>query len=466
MSALMKNIDLSDGNSKVTSISANARIDYILRFSKQAILVIDESAQQNAQILNQVIATIPEHHNAAYVSLSAQFNDIQIRCRIIEQLSSGELFDPEVSLAVSLVNIVKKTQQGISIVLDRAQHLPLQLLHEITQLSDIAKKANLVINIIMFGSPEAGTKVKENKSLFNKKLTLLSAQSGQLLSANAAIFQHSKEKWYAIKFNKWLLLTLTFLILISTTILVLLKQDTFNFTQAIKSPKTKATILNNVLTEPQPTVFNEGVNVITLDNNAMEVNAVATAGSELNATDNNTEQHFIVSPSDLVESIDSNSLTTDITDIKKNNEAALTDLKKTNLVRVNPDNVKAEPMLSKPAQAPTTEYKAIISTSSKNFATVDNNYYLNQQEGFIIQLGVYSKLSFIDDFASAGIDFHTYKKLHEDKAVFVITSSIYIDLLSAEQALLQMPESIKVQQPWIKPIIVTHQEINTFQNTL
>ena len=118
MSALTKNINISDNNTSVTKISAQARIDYILRFSKQAILVIDESVEQNTTISNQLLANLPEQHNVAYVALSSQFNNIQIRCRIIEQLYTGELFEPEISLAVSVINLAKKSKQSISIVLD------------------------------------------------------------------------------------------------------------------------------------------------------------------------------------------------------------------------------------------------------------------------------------------------------------------------------------------------------------
>jgi DamX protein len=115
MSALTKNINISDNNTSVTKISAQARIDYILRFSKQAILVIDESVEQNTTISNQLLANLPEQHNVAYVALSSQFNNIQIRCRIIEQLYTGELFEPEISLAVSVINLAKKSKQSISI---------------------------------------------------------------------------------------------------------------------------------------------------------------------------------------------------------------------------------------------------------------------------------------------------------------------------------------------------------------
>ena len=261
MSALMNSIGLSDDNTSVTKISANARIDYILRFSKQAILVIDESVEQSAQITNQFIATIPEQHNAAYISLSNQFSDIQIRCRIIEQLSAGELFDPEVSLAVSIINLAKKPQQAISIVLDNSQHLSLQILHEVSQLTAIAKKANLVINVIMFGSLQTGIKVQANKNLFHNKLTMLSAQSGQLISANSTIFQRPKVKWYSIKLNKWLLSAFVLLFGLAAAVIMLLQQDSFNFTPLPKVQKNDETTLNAALTEPQHTVLNKEVDI-------------------------------------------------------------------------------------------------------------------------------------------------------------------------------------------------------------
>ena len=57
----------------------------------------------------------------------------------------------------------------------------------------------------MFGSTRAGKIVADNKSLFDDKLALLSAQSGQLLSTSAAMFKDTEPKWHFIKQNKWLL---------------------------------------------------------------------------------------------------------------------------------------------------------------------------------------------------------------------------------------------------------------------
>ena len=484
MSTLTNNNTPSDDNTSVTNISANARIDYILRFSKQAILVIDESAQQNAQIINQVIATIPEQHNAAYVSLSTQFDDIQIRCRIIEQLCSGELFDPEISLAVSIINIAKKPLQAISIVLDHAEHLSLQLLHEMTQISEIAKKSDLVIDIIMFGSPEAGNVIQDNKKLFHNKLSLLSAQSGQLLSANAAIFQRPKEKWYATGLNKWLLSAIIFLILLSITIVVLLQQDSFNFTKAINNDK--KTILSEVLVEPQTTVLNKNDDTSVLATESPQATELEVKAT----TTENTEEIIAESSKDITATVTADSLPNESTDNVTDN-IKLTTLEPTTTeletvasdIESSDDNSTLDNSTldsSKPDsseldnseldEATIVQSKPVKNETStladnQNSINVDFNYYLEQKSGVVIQLGAYSNVNFIDDFKTAGISIHVYKKLLNGKAIFIITSSIYADLVSAEQALSTMPEFIKAQQPWVKPINVIHQEINKFKNT-
>ena len=149
MSALAYQSVAENQNAQVannmTNISANARIDYILRFSKQTIFVVDEQAEQYTPITSQFLATLNSDHNAAFIAISAQLHDIQIRSRIVEQLFTNVLFDPEQSLALSLINLAKASPQKISIAIEHGQFLSTQLLHELTQLSEVAKKAKLTI---------------------------------------------------------------------------------------------------------------------------------------------------------------------------------------------------------------------------------------------------------------------------------------------------------------------------------
>lgn len=447
MSALMNSIGLSDDNTSVTKISANARIDYILRFSKQAILVIDESVEQSAQITNQFIATIPEQHNAAYISLSNQFSDIQVRCRIIEQLSAGELFDPEVSLAVSIINLAKKPQQAISIVLDNSQHLSLQILHEVSQLTAIAKKANLVINVIMFGSLQAGIKIQANKNLFHNKLTMLSAQSGQLISTNSTIFQRPKVKWYSIKLNKWLLSAFVLLFGLAAAVIMLLQQDSFNFTPLPKVQKSDETTLNAALTEPQHTVLNKEVDInIAVANPSDIYSSLLVDKTQKNAVQL-TADPAPATPNDIM--------------------LAMTSLPARNKSSTNNDSEITVDIVQE-------QQTTVSSTSATDAALLKEtsiklaaNYYLSQNSGFVIQIAAFDDIELANDYmmSLAKINSHVYQRLLNSNTNFVITSSIYADKISAKQALLALPESIIARQPWIKSLKLVKREINAFQDS-
>lgn len=442
MSALINNIGLSNDNPSVTKISANARIDYILRFSKQAILVIDESAQQNAQITHQFIASLPEQHNAAYISLSAQFSDIQLRCRIIEQLSAGELFDPEISLAVSIINLAKKPQQAISLVLDNAQHLSLQILHEVSQLAAIAKKANLIINVVMFGSPQAGVKIQDNKSLFHNKLTLLSAQSGQLLSANATIFKAPQAKWYAIKLNQWLLSIFIFLAVIATIVIVLLKQDDAVIVQKSAVNEDEKITLSTALLEPQTMVLNKAKKAILANANAVDIYLSLTRPEKIKLVE--IKQEILpATANDIIIAMTSFSLAPN--SLIDNNEMVNSTFEPQN------ENV--------------SESADLLNLDSS--IVLNNNYYLNKDDGFVIQIAVFSDVDLLTKFTAGltGVEYYIHQRLLNNKTVFVITSAVFTDRALAEHELLAMPESIVARQPWIKPLEAINNEINAFQGS-
>lgn len=440
MSALINTIGLSDDKTSVTKISANARIDYILRFSKQAILVIDESPEQNGQITNQFIASIPEQHNAAYISLSTQFNDIQIRCRIIEQISAGELFDPEISLAVSVINLVKKSKQALTVVLDNTQYLSLQILHEVTQLAEIAKKANLIINVVMFGTPEAGIKIQENKSLFHNKLTLLSAQSGQLLPTNSTIFNRPKRQWYAIGINKWLLSFIIVLCCLAAATIVLLQQDSFNFTKPLKVESSPKVALAAVLAEPQPTVLSRA-NVTELKQQAQPNDVyLSLLAPEKVATVKKVEV-LPATPGDIMTAMTSLSLAD--------------------------DTIESAEMLTSHTMENTNENSLALSAEliASKVPSVNNAYYLNSVDGFVIQIAVFRDLDLPAEFLASlqGIEFQIYQRLLNNVPVYVITSSVFDDKLTAKEALSTLSPEIIARQPWIKSLKVINSEINAFQ---
>jgi len=445
MSALMKNIGLSNDNTSVTKISAHARIEYILRFSKQAILVIDESVEQSAPSASQFLASLPEQHNAAYISLAAQFNNIQIRCRIIEQLYTGELFDPEISLAVSVINLAKKSQQGISIVLDSAQHLSLQIFHELSQLAAIAKKADLVVNIVMFGSVQAGKTVANNKSLFDNKLTLLSAHSGQLLLTTSAIFKNIQPKWHFINQNKALISTLVFLLALAVLVINLLQLDSFNFAKLIITNKQAEISLSEILAKPQTMVL-----AINREDN-VEVAEPATQTKIENTK-------LAASPKDIYSSLISPLL---VLPIKVLTLPASPAEVMSAITAESMNSATADSAVPKPS-ASQRKVQGIVEQHT-NQVSVNNDYYSNHL-GYVIQLAAYSDLklpkSLLEDLTT--IDYQVYQRLLNNKPSVVITSSAYGEKSAAQSALAGLPKSLLARQPWIKPVTVINNEINAF----
>lgn len=452
MSALTKNINISDDNTSVTKISAQARIDYILRFSKQAILVIDESVEQNTTISNQLLANLPEQHNVAYVALSSQFNNIQIRCRIIEQLYTGELFDPEISLAVSVINLAKKSKQSISIVLDRAQHLSLQISHELTQLALIAKKSNLTVNVVMFGSLQAGRNIAINKSLFDNKLSLLSSQSGQLLSPTSTIFKKSSIKWSFSKRNKWLLSAAILLILISALVIKLLQLDSFNFAKPITALSTDNVSLTKTLSQPQTMVIES--------KNASQSNSDITTDEIIKTYERAVPEDIylsLVSPKTVV--------------IKKNEPLPATSFDIISAITTNETDTLIETQIENAMNVLPQEEQSAVTTSRAainrtNSLQVDNDFYADKT-GYVIQLSAFSDLALPQEYLKAldSIEYHIYQRLLNDQPLMVFTSKVYAEKSAAQAALSTLPVSLLSRQPWIKPTSIVNNEINALQSS-
>ena len=452
MSALTKNINISDNNTSVTKISAQARIDYILRFSKQAILVIDESVEQNTTISNQLLANLPEQHNVAYVALSSQFNNIQIRCRIIEQLYTGELFDPEISLAVSVINLAKKSKQSISIVLDRAQHLSLQISHELTQLALIAKKSNLTVNVVMFGSLQAGRNIAINKSLFDNKLSLLSSQSGQLLSPTSSIFKKSSIKWSFSKRNKWLLSAAILLILISALVIKLLHLDSFNFAKPITALGSDNVSLTKTLSQPQTMVI--------------ESKNVSQSSSDI-TTDEIIKTYERAVPTDIYLSLVSPKTVV----IKKNEPLPATSFDIISAITTSEADTVIETQLESAINVLPQEEQSTIPTSKvainhTNSLQVDNDFYATKT-GYVIQLSAFSDLALPQEYLKAldSIEYHIYQRLLNDQPLMVFTSKVYAEKSAAQAALSTLPALLLSRQPWIKPTSIVNNEINAFQSS-
>jgi DamX protein len=459
----------------VTTISANARVDYILRFSKHAVLVVDQDANVYSQVASQFLGSLATDHNAAFIAISPKLNDIQIRCRIVEQLFADTLFDPEQSLAVSLINLAKQEKHAIDIVIEHAQFLTVQILHELCQLTDIAKKANYAISVLMLGTPQTGLVLANNKSLFHKKISVLSGETGQLLPLNAKVFKTSKPLFEFTRFTKWMMVFISFVICLGLTGYWLFQQDAFslktklslqaaipnstNIVSAYKeqniSPSAKTEDIFLSLTAPEQQV-KEIKNVA-----AQPADIIQAIVSFEQSTVKLIEQKRISQTNRFDSFLDKKPVIQDDIAVAFKSEIVELDIIQAITSESNTAQSSVEPL----TQAAVVETKG--NANSIESVGDEASYYTSAQIGFVIQISGFTRLpayqKFLPDFE--GMNIKSYYRLFNQQTMLMITSEAFQTRLAAEQAVALLPSAIKAYQPWIKSVEAINNEINAYQRS-
>lgn len=441
-----------DSEPAVTSISVSARIEYIQRFSKQAVLVIDDEVAIYSQAASHYLANlssssskvkVQEESNVAFISASTKLNDIQMRCRIIEQLFSNTLFDPEKSLVVSVIQLTKKNTESITIVVEHAHALSLQIKFELCQLVEIANKTHNKINVVLFGQEQAAQEVSINKTIFTNKLTIIDAKSGQLFALDHAKFKNGNSSLSNKFWQKALIALVVICLAIGCSWFLLMEHD--NFTLA-KLP-----------------VINQVVNEKAIINKNFEKNEALAAGTmQVQASINDINNALLARSPVNTQVQDKPAQTTDIlqalslnkrgslqtAQILPSTESVVTEAQKTTQIRSTQENSESS-------------HKTDITDTVINLTT---NYYLHQPTGYVIQFAGFKKLETIPQFINElpNLEYYSYQRLLNEQPFIVLTSKVFTDKIQAKQAIEALPESILKRGPWLKPISEIKQEINTF----
>jgi len=443
-----------NASKSVTSISANARVDYILRFSKHAVLVVDQDESVYSQVASQFLGSLADDHNAAFIAISPKLNDIQIRCRIIEQLFVDTLFDPEQSIAVSLINLAKQEKQAIDIVIEHAQFLSVQILHELCQLTDIAKKADYQISVLMLGTPQTGMELANHKSLFQNKISILSGQTGQLLTLNAKVFKASQSFFKLTRFTKWIMAFFAFVICLSFMGFWLFQQDAFSLKTklSLEEATPNTTSLNSVYKQK----------VITESAQTQDILFSLTAQKQQEKTLSKTISIQPADPADIVKAIAN--FEQKVTELVAPEKLNKYNRFQSNLDEMNVKNKDLTPIIL----SGSSELR--VEKEQANVALIDNIasdviYYQSFKAGFVIQLAGFTELAVnqkdLPKFESMRTK--SYYRLYNEQNMLMITSEVYQTHLAAEQAIALLPSTIKAQQPWIKSVEAINNEINAYQ---
>ena len=440
----------------VTSISVSARIDYIQRFSKQAVLVIDQNVDVYTQAARQYLINLSKEKsaqdsNVAFVSASTKLNDIQMRCRLIEQLFSNTLFDPEKSLAVSILNLSKENKDSITIIVEHAHALPLQIKYELCQLVDIANKTHSKINVVLFGDEQAAKEAATNKTIFKNKLAIIDAKSGQLFSLDHTKFSGENSVLTRKFWQRSVVTIISISVLVSLSWFMLIEYDNFSLYQI---PITDVKNQEKKKTESVPMLVDKQIIEIATDEVLVENKLAKT--SEIHAAllgEESFEAKIKVSRAQAQDVLQALNLT------EMNVEPLpIIELEKQALEPVVAKSVVVEEI--QPAQMITQETEKPPKSESTLGLTQD--YYLNSPAGYVVQIVGFTDMSllarFIDNYPN--LEYFSYQKKLNGQLFVVLTTKIFESREQAREALQALPQDIIERGVWIKTLSTVKDEIN------
>lgn len=445
-----------------SELSVFTRIDYNLRFTKQAVLISSDNTDTYSQLASQYLSHLSDasitnggdHINVAYLSASTKLNDLQVRCRLVEQLFVNSLFDPEKSLAVSILQFAKGQSEAISIVIDHAQVLSLQIKYELCQLVNQAKKQHITINVVIFGLVSAAQQVSVNKNLFKNKIAVIDAQTGQIINLNDKRIQPQKLKKSLSTMHQIIIISILFAIAAvstwiyqstwlkelnysklskTTTTFVSTNTDSINMTEA-------GAVLGNSVNNAKEAVISEKIE----EASGSEINQILISAS-VTKKESLVQANTLDILSALTATVESNS----------NDELATS--------RQNQEKITAG--VTKDLQESSTDSKSIVSPAKVNTHYFENQVVVHEQ-GYVIQIAVFSNKELWQGFLnkSTTVEMFSYQREQNGTPYYVVTSEVFSTKLEAKNALIALPKYITDRKPWLKDISSVMTEINTFKH--
>jgi DamX protein len=443
------------------AISVTARIDYNLRFAKQAVLVVGDNTEQYSHLASQFLVSLSNgkpsaiqhdaqnnHINVAFVAASSKLNDIQMRCRLIEQLFVNTLFDPEQSLAVSVLRFAKQHGEAISIVIDHAHALSLQVKYELSQLVHLAKKSKLAINVVLFGLTEAAQQLATNKSLFKNKMVVIDAESGQVVSLEDKKMTLAKNAsplalWQKISLASAIVIIGAALIWVYSIIAEDVNKQTFSTKeQTVLEGQTSQELL---LPISNGNLGNEKTRIMQKKQKAILVEKSTHASKSSDTVQATSEEinhalmtNQLVSPSKKIPA--------EAGDVLQALAAA--------------DNKIAAKVVDSLDKEVVIQHRTV---------EISNSYYQTKSEefgkGYVIQIAGFSDNKLAERFLSLYPEqnLYSYQKQLNGNGFTVITTKAFPNKADAKSIIQSLPMQLIERKPWVKSISSVINEINTFK---
>jgi DamX protein len=380
-----------------------------------------------------------------------------MRCRLIEQLFANTLFDPEKSLAVSLLNLSQKSKDNITIVVEHAHSLSMQIKYELCQLVDVANKTHGKINVALFGQEKSAQDAANNKSIFKNKLVVLDAKSGQLLPLDHEKFRNDNSIFTQKFWLKFFAAVATVCILIGLSWFVLIEHDNFSFSKLSNMPA--SSLAKKPLELNETTLISNDETVLPKQNELASSNDIYAAiqGEAFAVKSDENKQ---AQTADILQALHLSVLET----VPPTNEM----VKEIIVEPVPTTEIKIIELAEKPKlmKAAITSKEITIPEKLQKETTlgaeVESNYYFEFSAGFVIQIVAFTDKALLTRFIEQypGLEYHSYQKSLNDKMLNVLTTKVFEDREQARVALQNLPQTIIDRGVWIKELSIIQREIN------
>jgi len=446
-----------DNKKTVAAISVTARIDYIQRFSKHMTVVVDKSTTVYSQLARQYLAHISQESskqetNVAFVAASSKLNDIQMRCRLIEQLFSNTLFDPEQSLAVSVLRLVKPDSGSITVVVEHAQSLSLQIKYELCQLVDLAKKTNNNINVAIFGLEQAAQEIGQNRTIFDKKTSILCARSGQVFALDHGRFKGNSQVFKKKSVLKLGIAGLCSVLLIGLCWYILTEHNNFSLTTLP---------IATLAAAPSVTESNEVVSPLSLAPKVIAKNPVeqqASVSEINNALLAKSEVNSKSAAAELKDVLQALALPEQTMDALKTSQQPLSSQIAPALAYNTAELISSE--------QPLEEIVQVVDGLTEIPMILDTQYYLDAEQGYVAQIAGFSDLAKLQSFIAEHpeLRYFSYERQLNGQVFMVLTTKIFSEKSQARSELNALPATVRSLGSFIKTVSIIKREINTVNN--
>ncbi|TRY31387.1 SPOR domain-containing protein [Aliiglaciecola sp. M165] len=466
------------------------RLEYLVSYSSQLILIGCESLAQQQSSLQQFLSVQHENTDIAFLNGEPEHSDDQYRNEIYRQLIKQDDVN-DLPLDKGLLQRLPEDTGPILVCICAAEHISSKLLNELWQLvrSNKSQKQGRHINVLLFGSPDWIAQAKQQLVIDTKHLpVLLSTETVEPISSTDSLLDTIRqnrrivtsrmesagsevedEALIAKPLFKYAIAVL-FLALFASIIYWQYPEEIRNF---LNPQSTQTKVTPPLHTEPET----------TLEDSDLTQNKIADSPIDASKADDMSVdiEQTVALVNERVNDEDTSSIAEAATPTENESQTLVTNWQQeVKKIQAQAENITEQPSVTVPDTLasetdPSNESRILAETEEENSLTSEqisaNKLDAEQaimalsDDKFLLQISAMSDRLMIENFiAEHGLSddvwLYTTQRFGGDWHV-VVHNVVFDTLIQARDFVAQLPASIDNSQPFAKSVRQIKQELAT-----